>query len=398
MSISQQSQGGERIPPSEEFCDSLIIKASKSRASEVHIDFYESKFYIRFRVDGILELAGENPFEIYDTTIRKLKVLGQLNIAEVRLPQHGRGQLRDPATNTMIEFRVSTFPTTPGEAAVIHLINKQETVFENFESIGMSPDEAELMKDAIHKPYGMILVVGPAGSGKTATLYTALNQVRSIQKNVITLEDPVEFKLQFVRHAQIMPSVGFTFAEGMKAVLRQDPDVVFIGEILDHEIAEIAVRAALSGRLVFSSISTNDSMGTITRFLELGIPRSFLASTLLLTVSSRFLRKNCLQCVAPYVPADRFLKEAGLASADGIKFLKGGGCANCEQSGYLGRVPIFEFFPVDKEIAGLIVEGASVLELLQAAHVKGMKTMREAAVERAMAAETTLEEAIYSTA
>ena len=397
MAAIEKSQNKEGGGSTEEFCDSLIIQASKSRASEVHLDFYESKFYVRFRVDGILELVGEHPVEIYDVAIRRLKVLGQLNIAEVRLPQHGRGQIKDQATDTIIEFRISTFPTTPGEAAVIHLINKKETVFEDFESIGMTPQEAELMRDTIHKPYGMILVVGPAGSGKTATLYTALNQVRSIQKNVITLEDPVEFKLKFVRHAQIMPSVGFTFAEGMKAVLRQDPDVVFIGEILDHEIAEIAVRAALSGRLVFSSISTNDSMGTITRFLELGIPRSFLASTLLLTVSSRLLRKNCPQCVAPYVPADRFLKEADLASAEGVKFLKGGGCAPCEQSGYLGRIPIFEFFAVDKEVAGLIVEGASVLELLQAAHAKGMKTMRETAVERAMAGETTLEEAIYST-
>ncbi len=261
----------------------------------------------------------------------------------------------------------------------------------------MDPNDAEMLRDIIHKPHGMILVAGPAGSGKTSTLYTALNQIRSPSRNITTLEDPVEFHLEFVRHAQVMPQYGFTFAEGMKAVLRQDPDVIFIGEIRDHETAEIAVRAALSGRLVFSNLSTNNSVGTVTRFLELGIPRSFLASTLLVAISKRLLRKNCPKCRQPYTPSEKFLRQVDAAFLGAAHFMKGAGCEACSQHGYFGRVPVFEFFVVDPDIANLITEGATAKELWDAERNKGIRTLRDSAIQLAISGETTLEEAIYTT-
>ena len=217
------------------------------------------------------------------------------------------------------------------------------------------------------------------------------------EKNIITLEDPVEFHLEHIRHCQINAELGFTFAEGMKSVLRQDPDVIFIGEIRDHETAEITVRAALSGRFVLSNISTSDAAGTITRFLELGIPRSFLSSSLLLAVSKRLLRQNCSSCSKPYTPSKKFLTEANLTSLEGTNFQKGAGCEKCGGRGYVERVPIFEFFQVTKEITNLITEGATAKELMDKAQSGRMKTLRESAISLAVKGLVTLEDPIYIT-
>lgn len=382
----------------EEWVNQIIAQGAASRASDIHFDPFEGNFYIRYRIDGVLSLVTKQPMDIYEMVATRLKVVGQLDITEKRKPQDGRGQIRDQASGKIYEFRISTLPSVFGEAVVIRFSNLNEAIFESFESMGMDPADAELFRFTIAKPHGMILVAGPSGSGKTATLYTAINQLRSPAKNIVTLEDPVEFKLEFVRHCQIRLDVGFTFAEGVKAVLRQDPDVILVGEIRDHETAEAAVRAALSGSLVFSNINTNDSIGTITRFLELGMPRSFLASALLLAVSKRLLRKNCSQCSQPYAPSEKFLKEAGITSLEGTNFRKGAGCEACGHNGYSGRVPVFEFFVVDPEIAGLITEGATPRELLNIARQRGMKTLREAAVRLAVAGDVTLEDAIYATA
>lgn len=381
----------------EEWVNNMIIEAARQRASDIHIDPYESKFTIRFRIDGVLTPAVEQSIEAYEVVIRRIKVLGQINIAEARKPQDGRGELNDPQTGKKLEFRISSIPTIYGEAMVIRFIDQSKVIFESFEAMGMDPQDAEMLRYMISRPYGMILITGPAGSGKTSTLYTALNHIRSPQKNIITLEDPVEFHLDYIRHCQIRPEIGFTFAEGMKAVLRQDPDVIFIGEIRDHETAEIAVRASLSGRFVFSNISTSDTAGTITRFLELGIPRSFLASSLLLAVSKRLLRQNCPNCSEPYTPSDKFLAEAGITSLEGANFKKGKGCSTCDNHGYLERVPVFEFFVVDKEIANLITEGAPPKELLEVAKKHGMKTLRESAIVLATKGVITLEDAVYIT-
>ena len=381
----------------EEFVNKLIIDAANARASDVHVDPFELKFKVRFRVDGVLNQIAEQSIESFEMIIRRFKILGQMDISDNRKPQDGRGQLVNPTTQKMIEFRLSTIPTIFGEALVLRFIDQSKVIFESFEAMGMDPQDAEMLRYMITRPSGMILIAGPAGSGKTATLYTALNHVRSPQKNIVTLEDPVEFHLEYIRHCQIRPAVGFTFAEGMKSVLRQDPDIIFIGEVRDHETAEIAVRAALSGRFVFSNISTSDTIGTITRFIELGIPRSFLASSLLLATSKRLLRKNCSQCSESYTPSDKFLAEAGLASLDGTNFRKGKGCNLCENKGYRERTAIFEFLVVTKEIANLITEGAATQEILEVARQQGMRTLRESAVNLAVKGEITLEDAIYIT-
>lgn len=381
----------------DEWANNLIFQAAQHRASDIHLDPGESKFYIRFRIDGLLVQMLEETMEVYETVSRRLKVMGRLDIGENRKPQDGRGDLVDPSTKKKLEFRISTIPTIYGEAVVVRFIDQSQAIFESFEAMGMKPEDAEMLRFMIARPYGMILITGPAGSGKTSTLYTALNQLRSPEKNIITLEDPVEFHLDYIRHCQVRPESGFTFADGMKAVLRQDPDVIFIGEIRDHETAEIAVRAALSGRFVFSNISTSDAAGTVTRFLELGIPRSFLASSLLLAVSKRLLRQNCPDCSEPYTPSEKFLKEAGITSLEGVNFRKGKGCEKCGSHGYFERLPIFEFFVVTKEIADLITEGATTKELIDTAKAKGMKTLRESAVELSLKGLVTLEDAVYIT-
>jgi len=381
----------------EEWVDGLIIEASRNRASDIHIDPYETKANIRFRIDGVLVPVSEQPKSSYDVILRRIKVIGSIDTVETRKPQDGRGEMLDPTTQKKLEFRISSIPTIYGEAVVIRFIDQTKAIFDSFEAMGMSPEDSEMFRNMIAKPYGMILITGPAGSGKTSTLYTALNQLRSPEKNIITLEDPVEFHLDYIRHCQIKPEVDFTFAEGMKAVLRQDPDVIFIGEIRDHETAEISVRAALSGRFVFSNISTNDAAGTITRFLELGIPRSFLATSLIMAVSKRLLRKNCPVCSVPYQPSEKFMQESGMANSVGATFMKGPGCEKCNGHGYFERIPVFEFFVVSKEIAELITDGATSKELIDMAKSQGMKTLRESAVALAAKGLVTLEDAIYIT-
>lgn len=392
----EEIQNTEQLTP-EAWVNNIIFLAAKERASDIHFDPFETEFRVRFRIDGILNPTTSESLEIYPMVARRFKVLGQMDITDDRKPQDGRGQLIDPETNKMLEFRISTIPSIFGEAIVVRFVDQSKAIFESFEAMGMDPNDAEMLRFTITRPSGLFLIAGPAGSGKTSTLYTALNHIRSPQKNIITLEDPVEFHVEHIRHCQIRPSLGFTFAEGMKAVLRQDPDVIFIGEIRDHETAEVAVRAALSGRLVFSNISTSDTVGTITRFIELGIPRSFLASSLLLATSKRLLRRNCPNCSEPYTPSDKLLAYAGITSTEGMNFKKGRGCQTCDNKGYYERAAIFEFFYVTKEIANLIIEGATAQELLETAKSQGMKTLRESAINLAATGEITLEDAIYVT-
>ena len=396
MKIKEENQSVRQLTP-EDWVNNLIIRATKQRASDIHIDPFESEFRIRFRIDGVLNPISSESLETYPTVSRRIKILAQMDITDDRKPQDSRGQLMNPETNKLLEFRISTIPSIFGEAIVIRFIDQSKSIFDSFEAMGMSPNDAEMLRFTITRPSGLFLIAGPAGSGKTSTLYTSLNYIRSPQKNIITLEDPVEFHVEHIRHCQIRPAVGFTFAEGMKAVLRQDPDVIFIGEIRDHETAEIAIRAALSGRLVFSNISTSDTIGTITRFIELGIPRSFLASSLLLATSKRLLRKNCANCSEPYTPSEKFLTYAGITSLDGLNFRKGKGCDVCDNKGYHERIAIFELFVVTKEIANLIIEGAPVQELLEMAKSQGMKTLRESAVNLAIQGDITLEDAVYIT-
>ena len=380
--------------------DYLLGQAIESRASDVHIEPMRDKMVARFRIDGMLRVATVLPLASNEIVISRLKVLAQLNIAEHRRPQEGHISVTHPSdASTQIDLRVSILPTLFGESAVVRILNRNDLVFDDIAKLGMNPEDISRFQEVIQWPYGMILVTGPVGSGKTTTLYTALNAIRSLERNVITLEDPVEYQLESVRQSQVQPDLGFTFASGLRAILRQDPDVVLIGEIRDQETAEISVRAALSGRLFFSTLHTNDAIGAIARFLEFGIPRSFIASALQLVVAQRLLRRVCDQCAAPDAPPPQLIQDAGIAAVTAdMRFLRGRGCSACFQSGYRGRFAIFEMLYLDEEIEDLILSGAPFPQIRDSARRKGMRNLREEAIRRALEGATTLEEAIHTTA
>ena len=379
--------------------DYLIAQALTLRASDIHIEPTQLNTIVRFRIDGVLRVIDTRPREIHALVTSRLKVLAQLNIAERRKPQEGHAVITDSAIfRGQIDLRLSFFPTVFGEAAVVRILNRSDLVVDEMENLGMEPIDLVRFLEVITRPYGMILVTGPAGAGKTTTLYSALNRLHSEERNIMTLEDPVEYQLEWVRQSQINPDIGFTFANGLRSMLRQDPDVVMIGEIRDQETAEIAIRAALSGRMLFSTLHTNDSIAAIVRFLDFGIPRSFIGSALLAIVAQRLLRKVCEGCAASDAPSQKLLSEAGSAVPVALeKFRKGKGCTLCHLSGYRGRVGIYEILYIDKDIEQLIVEGAPTKDIREAARKKGMPTLREEAIKKAVAGITTLEEAIHTT-
>lgn len=402
MNIFQQS--GDYEKPAgytpEEWVNYILIRSVKEGASDIHIEPFHEKFLVRFRIDGLLHNVDEEPIDFHETVISRFKIISQLDITEKRKPQEGHAVLNVPGQSHNIDFRISVFPTIFGEAAVIRVLGRKELVFDSFEDMGMTPKDSELFREMIKKPHGMILVTGPAGCGKSTTLYTTLNQIRSPAKSIITLEDPVEYQMDLVRQSQINQDIGYTFLSGMRSILRQDPDVIMIGEIRDKETADIAVRAALTGRLLLSTLHTNDSVGAVTRFLEFSIPPSFVASSLLVVVAKRLVRKVCNHCAQSYVPPEKMLQEAGVAPSalPTKKFNRGAGCAECRFKGYHGRTPIFEILTVDKEIENLILQGATAPKIVDVARSKGMRLLREEALRLAFAGETTLEEALYTTA
>ena len=389
------SSEGQTSPA--EWVNLVIEFAAEKNASDIHFDVGFGKFAVRIRVDGVLETLSEQSTEFYEMIISRLKIMSVLNTTERHQPQEGHAILkRSNATLGTIDLRVSIFPTVYGEAAVLRILNRKEFIFDKFEDMGMIPADAELLRTMIHKPNGMILITGPSGSGKSATLYTALKQIQTKEKNIVTLEDPVEYQLEYVRQSQINSDIDYTFARGMRSILRQDPDVIMIGEIRDSETAEIAVRAALAGRLLFSTLHTNGTVDAIMRFLEFGIPRSFVATALRLVVAKRLIRTLCKDCVEPHRPPDKVLQDAGITDAN-IPLYHGKGCPNCDDTGFRGRTGIYEFFVVDKDIQALIVENASFNEIVALAQQKGLRLLRQSAIDLALSGQTTLEEALYIT-
>lgn len=377
----------------------ILARAVEMRASDIHIDPHPETFIVRYRIDGTLRQFDEQAREHHASVVSRLKILANLDITESRKPQDGHMVTSLTAVvGRPVDVRISVFPTVFGEALVLRLLNRKDYLFESFGQMGMDALTAKRMDAVIQKPHGMILVTGPAGSGKTTTLYTAINKLQSPERNIVTLEDPVEYQLDLVRHAQVNPQVGFTFSEGLRSVLRQDPDVIMIGEIRDDETAEISVRAALAGRLLFSTMHTNDSIGAVVRFLEFGMPRSFISNALRAVIAQRLIRINCLNCIAPYTPTDAALHDAELALPDPNPFKKGAGCDSCFGTGFAGRQGIFELFVVDRDIELLILEGANYQALWKAARDKGEKTLREEAIRLTLEGKTTLEEAVHITA
>jgi len=356
--------------------NALIIEALKKGASDIHVEPFEDELRIRYRVDGVLrEVARYRP-DIKDAVVARIKVLSGLDIAEKRLPQDGRMRAKYQGRN--VDFRVSTVPTIHGEKVVLRILDRG-AVSLKLEELGLEEREYELLRRAISSPYGMVLVTGPTGSGKTTTLYSCISRINSPEINIMTVEDPVEYNIHGVNQVQVNPEIGLTFSRVLRAFLRQDPDVLMVGEIRDIETAEIAVEAALTGHLVLSTLHTNDAPSTITRLVEMGIEPFLVASSVITVVAQRLARKICPYCKRLYEYPEEVLREVGFTKEE-IKKLttyKGEGCERCDFTGYRGRVALFEVMEVSPQIREAIVKGKDSGEIARIAKEEGMRTLRE---------------------
>jgi type IV pilus assembly protein PilB len=372
--------------------DYVIVNAVKERASDIHIEPREDRLDIRYRIDGILHHVISPPSNLQNAIISRIKILADMDIAERRLPQDGRFTIKLDFRE--VDLRVSTLPTSHGEKIVIRLLRKGPLSL-NLEDLGFDTDSISVFRKYIQRPYGLVLLTGPTGSGKTTTLYAALSQIASSEKNIVTVEDPVEYQLKGIYQMQANPAIGLSFAVGLRSILRQDPDVIMVGEIRDYETAEMAVRAALTGHLVFSTLHTNDAVGTIVRLLNMGIEPFLVCSALTMSVAQRLVRKICPDCREIMEPSPDMLAGLGLNSLDqSIKFYKGRGCPKCKGTGYFGRTGIFEILEVNQRIKDLVLQGALPETIHRMATEQGMVTLRQCAVRKVLAGVTTFEEVL----
>jgi len=382
-----------------DWVDSIIVQGVSKGASDIHFDPLKDKVLVRFRIDGILQTIEAVATSFMEMIIARLKAMAQIDTIEKRKPQDGHILFQLESSGDPIDLRLSIFPTALCEAAVIRILNRKDFLFENLEKLGMEAGIAEKLRGVIQRPSGMVLATGPGGSGKTSTLYTLLNLLNSAKQehNIITLEDPIELLLSGIRQSQIRPEIGYTFAAGLRSILRQDPDVMMIGEIRDDETAEISVRAALMGALFLSTMHTINSVGAIVRFSELGLSRSLIASSLLAVIAQRLVRTICPNCKEEMIPDKKIIAASGVNIDSGAKFFIGKGCDVCKNLGYSGRTAIFEVMFVDRDIQEMIITGTSFTEIEAQAKKSGMKTLREVAIQKAIEGVTTLEEAIRVT-
>jgi general secretion pathway protein E/type IV pilus assembly protein PilB len=362
------------------FVDQLLSEALRLQATDVHIEPYFDKILLRYRIDGLLESvpAPRGLREVYPALVSRLKIMAGLNIAEKRLPHDGRITTRSGDED--YDLRVSIIPTKHGEAICLRILGRQALALE-FRDLGLEPAQAELMSELARLPQGMILITGPTGSGKTTTLYTALNHANDGRRKIITIEDPVEYQLEGVLQIQTRDEVGLTFAAGLRSVLRHDPDVVLIGEIRDNPTAEIAIRAAQTGHLVFSTLHTNDSLSAVTRLLDMQVDPFLIGSSLVCSVAQRLAQRICRHCVepAPHIP-DPIREEMAAAlaiPAAGVRAVQGRGCVECGQKGCRGRVAIYEFFLMNDAVADLLGANVKTSELRAVARRHGWRSLRE---------------------
>ena len=372
----------------------LISRAIERGASDVHIEPFEGVLKVRYRIDGILHDVESPPKRLQDAIISRVKIMSKLNIAERRLPQDGRIKLK--VSGRDIDLRVSTIPTLSGESVVMRILDSASLVL-SLEKLGFSPGILRQFESLVRRPYGIILVTGPTGSGKTTTLYAALDKINSPDKKIITIEDPVEYNLRGINQIQVKPAIGLTFANGLRSIVRQDPDIIMIGEIRDPETAEIAIQSALTGHLVFSTIHTNDAAGGITRLLDMGMENYLLASSIMGILAQRLVRVNCQSCKMGEQTSPELLQEAGLPATEPFVAYEGAGCKACDQTGYRGRIGIFELLPVDEDIRVPILEKTSSNIIKQQAVSKGMVTLRADGLEKVRAGLTSIAEVLRVT-
>ena len=374
----------------------ILTDAIKKGSSDIHIEAYEKKFRVRYRVDVILYEVMNPPLKLRAALTSRLKIMAELDIAERRLPQDGRIKLK--IKDREIDLRVSTLPCLFGEKVVLRILDKGSLSFD-LTKLGFEQKSLEDLTKAIHSPYGMVLVTGPTGSGKSTTLYSALQQINEIGINIMTAEDPVEYNLVGVNQVQMKEEIGLNFAVALRSFLRQDPDVVLVGEIRDYETAEIAVKAALTGHLVLSTLHTNDAPSTITRLLNMGIEPFLVASSVILIIAQRLVRRICKECKEEDKVPHSVLTDLGFSEqeANSVVCYKGKGCPNCNDTGYRGRIALYEVMYIGEEIRELILEGASAVEIKKKAVANGMKNLRMAGLTKLKDGMTSVEEILRST-
>jgi len=375
----------------------ILTDALKRAASDIHIEPYEKSYRVRFRIDGLLYEIMNPPIKLKDAICSRLKILAKLDIAEKRLPQDGRIKIKMKFQGKVkeLDFRVSTLPTLHGEKIVMRLLDKDNLMLD-MTKLGFEKSSLKYFEEAIFQPYGMVLVTGPTGSGKTNTLYSALSRVNTPEVNIMTAEDPVEFQLPGINQVQMKESIGLNFAAALRSFLRQDPNIVLVGEVRDFETAEIAIKAALTGHLVLSTLHTNDAPSTINRLMNMGIEPFLVATSLNLIVAQRLIRRICQKCRQPEDVPVQALLNIGFSEAEApsLELSKGRGCDECNQRGYKGRIGIYEVMVVSEDIRELILSGASAIELRRKALEEGMIGLRNSGLQKIRDGVTTLEEVV----
>jgi type IV pilus assembly protein PilB len=381
--------------PVVEMVNSLIETAVSRDASDIHLEPRENELRVRLRIDGVLRDSAPYSPEVAPLVISRLKILAGMDIAERRLPQDGNLQM--DVNQERVNIRLSTLPTIYGEKLVLRLLRHDKIVMP-LESLGFTEENYRRYMDFLNNAYGMILVTGPTGCGKTTTLYSTLHAVNSAEKNIITVEDPVEYRINGINQVQVNNKIKLTFARTLRTILRQDPNIVMVGEIRDGETAEIATRAALTGHLVFSTLHTNDAPRAVTRLLDMGVERFLLTSSLVGVVAQRLVRLNCTNCLEPYSPEEEELafyqKLAESCGSGDVSFKRGRGCEKCDYTGFRGRTAIHEVMPVDETMRRLIMHSEDTEEIRRHAVSQGMQTLLQDGINRAVQGLTTLAEVI----
>ena len=399
ISAEMLAKQGEEAPVVK-LVNVVLMSAIQKGASDIHIEPYEKELRVRYRIDGLLYNIMSPPLKFRDAITSRIKIMSKLDIAEKRLPQDGRIKIRfqDNGSPKDIDFRVSCLPTLFGEKIVMRLLDKDKLMLD-MTKLGFEADSLARFESAIQKPWGMVLVTGPTGSGKTNTLYSSISRINTPETNIMTAEDPVEFNLAGVNQVQVRESIGLNFAAALRSFLRQDPNIILVGEIRDFETAEIAVKAALTGHLVLSTLHTNDAPSTVNRLMNMGIEPFLVASSLNLVCAQRLVRRICKHCSEPHPTPAPALVQAGFSPEDAKAVVpnRGKGCEKCNDTGYKGRVGLYEVMEITEELRELILVGASAMELRRKAVEEGMLTLRSSGLQKVKDGVTTIEEIVRET-
>jgi len=388
--VSKQS----KVAPIVKVVNLMITEALQTRASDIHVEPQENSLRVRYRIDGALREAFILPKKDQNAVITRLKIMSGLDITEWRVPQDGR--FRVHMREKEVDFRVSVLPTNHGGKVVMRALDKA-SLSVGLEKLGYLPEPLQLFKQALTRPYGMILITGPTGSGKSTTLYSIITQLNTPEKNIVTIEDPVEYQVEGITQIQVNPEIKFTFASGLRSLLRQSPDIVLIGEIRDFETADIAIKASLTGQLLFSTLHTNDACGAITRLIDMGLEPFLVASSLVAVAAQRLCRRICENCKEPYEVTEAVLKRLKIDAPSDTVFYHGKGCNKCNNTGYLGRMGTLEVLLIDDEIRDMIVKRKSSDDIKAYAVSKGMRSLRENAFKKCLMGLTTIEEVLRIT-